>query len=58
MIIISFIFNMIRMIEESSNDANDRSIVFAAKYFKNVLCDTDGEVLFITNDFANMVNLT
>lgn len=48
---------MIRMIKESANDANDRSIVFAAKYFKDVLFDSDGEVLFITNDFANMVSV-
>jgi hypothetical protein len=40
---------------ESPNDANDRAIVHAAKYFNDIILDEETKVVFITNDIANKV---
>ena len=43
---------------ESPNDANDRAIVHAAKYFNDIIVDEETKVVFITNDVANKVTCT
>jgi hypothetical protein len=48
---------VVRLKNETINDANDRAIATAAAYFQSVLKgqSNSGTVVFITNDMANKV---